>query len=310
MSALLVEAGRTLGQLWARGPKGARWYYVGGALLIASGLLHVPVLLIDGSDWAGPVSWRKPILFGISTGVTLISLGWVYGLLHGSSQTWLDRVSRIVALAAVLEVGLITLQAWRGVPSHFNIETGLDRSIHYAIDAMVILIMLMVLWLSLASFRIKTPAIDSLSADDRLGIRFGMLALSFSCLFGLYMLIYGMPRAEAGKDPGLYGEAGVLKFVHGIAIHALQLLPVTTWLMKWLGVSQTVRIRSSISLALGITLLTAYAWLQTFSGLPRFDPTLLAAGVLIAGLLFLALPAGLVTALLVKSRCRPTRMRT
>ena len=48
-----------------------------GFVLIFSGLVHSLAWLVTGESWDGPLSIRKPILFGISTGVTLISLGWV-----------------------------------------------------------------------------------------------------------------------------------------------------------------------------------------------------------------------------------------
>ena len=53
--------------------------FVVGALLLASGLFHLLVWAVLGGSMAGDVSWRKPILFGFSTGATMVSLGWVLG---------------------------------------------------------------------------------------------------------------------------------------------------------------------------------------------------------------------------------------
>jgi len=63
---------------------GSRVLIGAGILLVLLGMLHVPVWMMDGSDWEGRVSWRKPILFGVSTGMTLWSLGWIVGALKGS----------------------------------------------------------------------------------------------------------------------------------------------------------------------------------------------------------------------------------
>ena len=52
-----------------------------GVVLVASGIGHLPVWAVLGGAWEGPVTWRKPILFGISGGLTAISLGWVWSLL-------------------------------------------------------------------------------------------------------------------------------------------------------------------------------------------------------------------------------------
>ena len=59
-----------------------RALYVMGALLVAAGLGHVVVWLVDGGAWAGPVSWRKPILFGLSLGMSALALGWVQGAMR------------------------------------------------------------------------------------------------------------------------------------------------------------------------------------------------------------------------------------
>ena len=47
-----------------------------GLVLIASGLVHLVVFAVDGGPWDGPVSWRKPVTFGLSFGVTLIAVTW------------------------------------------------------------------------------------------------------------------------------------------------------------------------------------------------------------------------------------------
>ena len=43
-----------------------RFAYLCGALLVLSGAFHAVVFLVDGGSWEGPVSWRKPIVFGLS----------------------------------------------------------------------------------------------------------------------------------------------------------------------------------------------------------------------------------------------------
>src|SRR5262245_39553990 len=88
----LVEApgsGRTPfgtipGELWAFWTQGRpveRWCYRIGALLIVAGLVHLGVFVVDGGSWQGPVSWRKPVTFGLSFGLTLITITWVTSFL-------------------------------------------------------------------------------------------------------------------------------------------------------------------------------------------------------------------------------------
>src|SRR5687768_12005768 len=53
-----------------------RFGYVCAALLVVSGAFHGAVYLVEGGAWAGPISWRKPIVFGLSFGITLATLTW------------------------------------------------------------------------------------------------------------------------------------------------------------------------------------------------------------------------------------------
>jgi hypothetical protein len=49
------------------------------------------VFLVDGGPWEGPVSWRKPTTFGISFGLTLITIAWVssYLVMRPRTRAWL-----------------------------------------------------------------------------------------------------------------------------------------------------------------------------------------------------------------------------
>ena len=96
-----------------------------GVLLLASGLVHLAILVMTGGTWIGPLSLRKPTTFGLSFGVTLITIAWVSSFLRLG-----DRARAILlgvfTIACVIETALVSLQAWRGVPSHFNTETTFD----------------------------------------------------------------------------------------------------------------------------------------------------------------------------------------
>jgi hypothetical protein len=65
------------------------------------------VWLIDGGSLSGPISWRKPILFGFSAGVTVLSMGWGVGKM----TRWLMDFPLLALFSAAMlvEVGLITL---------------------------------------------------------------------------------------------------------------------------------------------------------------------------------------------------------
>ncbi|MEV4257971.1 hypothetical protein AB0J52_32825, partial [Spirillospora sp. NPDC049652] len=66
-----------LWSFWTRGRRVERACYAVGVLLFLSGLAHLAVYAVDGGPWTGPLSWRKPITFGLSFGLTVVSLTWV-----------------------------------------------------------------------------------------------------------------------------------------------------------------------------------------------------------------------------------------
>src|SRR5439155_24011558 len=107
----------SLSLFWQRGRKVDRFGYLFGALLLVSGLIHLAILLIEGGSWLGPLSLRKATTFGLSFGLTLITIVWVTSFLSVGDRTreWLLGV---FIAACVLETVLVSLQAWRGVPSH------------------------------------------------------------------------------------------------------------------------------------------------------------------------------------------------
>src|SRR5262245_51670230 len=122
MSASIGDA---LWSFWSRGQRAERSAYVVGALLFGSGLVHLALLVVTGASWGGPLSLRKAATFGLSFGVTLITLSWVASFLDLSARGR-AIVFGVLTVTSVIETALVSLQVWRGVPSHFNLETTFD----------------------------------------------------------------------------------------------------------------------------------------------------------------------------------------
>jgi hypothetical protein len=255
---------------------------VAGLLLVASGLLHVGVWAVLGGPWEGPLAWRKPILFGISAGVTLLSLAWVAGVFRPSAWVW--AAAWLLAGTLVAEVALITLQTWRGVPSHFNHATPFDAAVADAMTALIaVAVLVLVAWAVGSLGRLRAPA------DSALAARAGLLLLVLGAALGFVAQGIGEWRLARGLDPYHFGAAGVPKFPHGIPLHALQWLPLLAWLAARAGWTEGARVRAVAVSAMGQILLTVFAATQAFTGRSRADAD--AAGLALAGL-GLALAAG------------------
>jgi hypothetical protein len=256
-----------------------------GLLLVASGLVHLVVWAVLGGPWEGPVTWRKPILFGISGGLTSLSLGWAWSKLPWRrGDAWLGAS---VAWALLVEVAAIDLQAWRGVASHFNRSTPFDSVLYDAMGLLILWVTLIAIDLTIRFFRQPT----ALPADMLLAARAGLVLLVISCGLGIWVSVYGDMRVAAGLEPERYGAAGVPKFPHGAVIHALQWLPMLAWAARRAGITQHRRVWLVAAATGGTTLIGCFALVQTLAGRARFDVTPITGALLAVGVICLVVPA-------------------
>lgn len=92
---------------WSRGQQTERAAYVVGALLTASGLIHLAILVVSGAPWTGPLSLRKPTTFGLSFGLTLTTVTWVASFLPLSTRARSMLLGMFTA-ACVFETALVS----------------------------------------------------------------------------------------------------------------------------------------------------------------------------------------------------------
>jgi hypothetical protein len=259
-----------------------RLLYHLGMLLLLGGLVHIVVWWILGGPWAGPVAWRKPILFGISGGVTCLSIDWVFGRFV-RPWGWDRYLARAFAVAMTVEVGLITLQVWRGVPSHFNDGTPFDAAVGHIMFFCIVLVTVLV---GLLTIRSGGPLRSEPAMA--LALRAGLFYLLLACAAGFLITRVGGQLLLAGRSPDTYGKAGVLKFPHGMPLHAIQMLPALAWLTAAAGWTVVGRLRAVGIAVVGQAILTVYSFVQTFHGRGRGEltpesGTLLAVGMLAVG---------------------------
>lgn len=235
-----------------------------GLVLVASGVIHLLVWAVLGGPWEGPVTWRKPILFGLSGGATAISLGWAWSKLgERRGDVWL---ARLTAWALLIEVALIDLQRWRGVASHFNRQTPLDSWLYDVMGGLILVVTAVIIDLTVRWFRTRPPV----TADMLLAGRAGLVLLTVSCLLGIWAGAHGDIQVAAGRSPEIFGAAGVVKFPHGVVIHAIQWLPFIAWAARRAGFGDRTRTLLVAAVTAGSVLLLAYALAQTLAGRPRF----------------------------------------
>lgn len=276
------------------------WYLI-GLLLIVSGLVHLGVLVLDGGPWDGPVSWRKPFTFGVSFGLSVLSLTWVSQFIRLRRRNVLLGV---FAVASVVEVALISVQAWRGVPSHFNMSTDVDSLIARTLAAGGFTLIAIAIFMTISAFRPSHPDTGEPPSTDpggslivqlagsvggrlagspsmRLAVQAGLGTFLAAMAFGGIMIARGVVEAMTGSQQLAYTVAGSLKPAHAILMHGVLLLPALAWLLSRTHPSEQTRLRV-VRLAIW-TYITVSA---IVSALALFDITIVSpstASVLCAG---------------------------
>ena len=248
-----------------------RFSMIVAATLLLSGFIHLALFALVGTSWEGPLSLRKPALFGISGGLTTWSLAWLITKLVPRKR---DRfLVDAMSLGLLVEVCLITMQYWRGVASHFNHATSFDTAIEMAMLVLILLVTLGIFYLT-----VRTAWLRDADPAMSIAIRGGMWLLALSCLLGIGTSVLGQMSIDAGKGYEIWGRAGVLKFPHGVALHAIQLLPILAWICHVLGVVQSARALAA-ALASQVLFLVYAVW-QTSQGRDRFDCDWVGGGML------------------------------
>jgi hypothetical protein len=241
--------------------------WTASAPLTAVGLLMLPALLgalaglwLDPRTITGAPAWLKPAKFAASIAVYSLTLAWVFTYLPQRR-----RMRRIVgwttAIAMLLEIAIIDVQAWRGVASHFNVSTPLD-GVLFTIMGLAIVVQ------TLTSISVAIALWREPFTDDALGwaLRFGMTLTIVGALAGGLMTrptteqldqvraTHRMPLAgahtvgAADGGPGLPGTGwstkhGDLRVAHFAGLHAIQVLMLFAFVLpRW----WSARLRSRV----------------------------------------------------------------
>lgn len=271
--------------------------YLVAALLVLSGLVHLGILIGTGDDWTGPVSWRKPATFGLSFGLTLATVTWVSGFVPVSARA---RRRLLVAFAAacVAEVVMITLQRWRGLPSHFIPAGSPGAALNGVVGAgaaagAVVLVVVSVV-LTVAAFR---PDPDR-PAHLRLAVRAGLLSFLLALAIGVVMLARGLVLTRAGDVTAAFAFSGGLKPGHAATMHGILVLPLLARVLDLGGRDERFRTAVVRVACAGYLLFAGVVVLECAAGIDPWAPgaavvPLLTTGLAIAGALTLG-GAGLV----------------
>jgi hypothetical protein len=214
----------------------------------------------------GVNGWFKPLKFVISAAIYAATFLWLLTFVRGRDR-WVGRLATGVSLALLVEIGLIILQAARGVTSHFNVATPLDAAIFTFMGIFISL--LAVLNLVLAIFLIFQRIDDPVVAW---GLRLAVLISLLGMVPGMLMtggptpaqqaaLAAGGPLTVVGAHsvgiadggPGLpflgwSTVGGDLRVGHFLGLHGMQALPLLAFALTRPRVSRRLSTQRRVAL--------------------------------------------------------------
>jgi hypothetical protein len=202
-------------------------------LLFSLAVAHIALLSLmlliapfDGRTVMGINPWIKPMKFAISIAIYLFTMAWILGELPVRAEVK-RRINWILAGTLVIEIILITMQAARGVTSHFNQATAFDMAVFATMGAAIVINIMAAAYVAMKFWRSDVQ----IPAPYLWGIRLGLVIFVLASLEGFAMVAngahsVGVPDGGAGL-PFLNWSTrgGDLRAAHFFGIHALQALP-------------------------------------------------------------------------------------
>jgi hypothetical protein len=203
-------------------------------LLFGLGVAHLALLSMmlliapfDGRTVMGINPWIKPMKFAISIAIYLFTMAWILGELPLRAELK-RRINWILAGTLVIEIVLITMQAARGVTSHFNRATAFDMAVFATMGASIVLNIMAAAYVAVRFWKsdVRIPA------PYLWGIRLGLVIFVLASLEGFAMIgngahSVGVPDGGAGVPFLNWStKGGDLRAAHFFGIHSLQVLPL------------------------------------------------------------------------------------
>ena len=195
---------------------------------------------------------------------------------------WLAWLCAVAVSLFLPETALIDLQRWRGVPSHFNHDTGFDVAVFDLMGILVLIVALGIIVMTVWTFvSLRGPG------SSTLAIRAGMVFLVIGQVLGFAIVTNGLGVDDLSRA-SIFGAAGEMKVPHAVALHGLQALGLLALILERTRLSESRRTWLVFLGIAGYSLALIVATIQTFGGRAPLDLTPLTVVGAGLGLLMLA----------------------
>ncbi|GAC1358182.1 MAG: hypothetical protein NVSMB42_17300 [Herpetosiphon sp.] len=264
-------------------------------------------VLIDQRIITGAPAWIKPAKFAVSLAIYGFTLVWLLSFVRGHARL-IRGLSIGTAAIGMIEQAIIVVQALRGTTSHYNGTTALDGALFNIMGAGITILWVLTMVEVVLLLRQR-------SADPALmwALRLGLTLVVLGMAVGFIMVMQRSPAQRAalaaGKQiktagahsvgvedggPGLpvvgwSTTGGDLRIAHFFGLHAIQVLPLWSWLFarlgRWIGVARRARVAMVVVAGLGYGGWMGLLTWQALRGQPivQLDGVTLAAYGVLAG---------------------------
>ncbi|WP_224366654.1 hypothetical protein [Hyalangium versicolor] len=281
-----ISSRPSLSSLWRRAWSLSPALAVGTVVMILGSVLSAMGMVLDPRQLLGESVWLKPAKFYVSLAIYDVTILYLLGFLS-ERRRFSRAVGAVLSACGVIEMVAITLQAARGVRSHFNIATSFDQAIFSTMGITITVLWVTMVVLAVALLRAKLTDLSLASA-----LRMGLLVGVVGAGLGFFMTspnseqIASMKAGEAPKESGSHtiggkdggpglplvgwsSAAGDMRPAHFLGLHGMQVLPVIAMLLARRRERSESRrlalVRASGVAYLGLTLAVA---VQALRGLP------------------------------------------
>jgi len=227
-------------------------------------------IFVDDRTLGGINVWIKPFKFAISTGIYILSVGYLITFYPFSNRKK-KIINGITAWTLLIEYGVIFIQGARGVKSHYNMSSLVDGLMYASMGIMIAINVLIMLLFIVETIRLKLDV----SKSQQWSILLGWVVIVLGSWIGGQMiaqLSHSVGVADGGNGIPILNwstKGGDLRIAHFFSIHGLQLIPVLAYILdqKW-KTTEKNRIVGVTLFALLYVGLIGFVFYQAKQGMP------------------------------------------
>ena len=239
-----------------------------GIIFLVQSLVLIALIPFNEIIVLGINSLLKPLKFGLS--LWIYSWTMAYFVHYFNDKVMVRRFEILAVVAMGIEQIIITVQAFRGTLSHFNISTPTDGILFSLMGILIATITTYTLWVTI-KFKRQT---DNINPVFKEALFLGLMIFVVSGYLGFTMasrLTHNVGGEMGGASLPFINWSttiGDLRVAHFIGLHALQIIPlIGVLIMKYINDGLTgVRLIRIISFF--YMLFVALTFVQALMGLP------------------------------------------